>query len=385
MRIVLITERFYPLYGGAETRFGEIAHHLANKGHEITIITGQGDITEIDPHSHLFSRIEKHRGYKIWRSFNYKKSNLFHGRRSLQNCMLLGGKSAVSLRKLQREGEIDIVDINIMPHLHLPLFRLLRGNPSIVTWHEVWGKEWRKQPGFAKFGQEIELLNAQLGKERIAVSKFTAKRLQRISYRNNHPIHVVENGVSDQFFNVENIGDENPHFLYVGRLIPEKNLHTLLMKGFNEILKRYPKATLDIVGHGSLRNIITRFANLRSNVTYHGNVSFEELLNIFAQTNIFVLPSSREGSGISAIEANAAGLPVVTVDFPNNATAHEYISNNNNGIVASPQNFSFAMEQAYENRDQLSKNSRLMAKKFRWKDLTIKIEEIYERISSYQV
>jgi glycosyltransferase involved in cell wall biosynthesis len=49
-------------------------------------------------------------------------------------------------------------------------------------------------------------------------------------------------------------------------------------------------------------------------------------------SKVFVFPSNREGFGLIALEANAAGLPVLTLDHPNNA-ATDLIRHGKNGYL----------------------------------------------------
>ena len=48
---------------------------------------------------------------------------------------------------------------------------------------------------------------------------------------------------------------------------------------------------------------------------------------------VLALPSTREGFGLVVLEANSCGLPVVTVDHPDNAARH-LITAGQNGFVA---------------------------------------------------
>ena len=49
-------------------------------------------------------------------------------------------------------------------------------------------------------------------------------------------------------------------------------------------------------------------------------------------SKVFILPSTREGFGIVVIEANACGIPVITIDHKDNA-ARDLIKKKKNGFV----------------------------------------------------
>src|SRR3712207_7228868 len=53
---------------------------------------------------------------------------------------------------------------------------------------------------------------------------------------------------------------------------------------------------------------------------------------LFPYTTLFRSPSVREGFGCVVVEANACGVPVVTVDHPDNAARH-LIASGRNGYV----------------------------------------------------
>ena len=101
---------------------------------------------------------------------------------------------------------------------------------------------------------------------------------------------------------------------HVGRFHIEKN-HKFLLEIFNEILKINSKAKLLLTGSGPLEKEIreiVRQKNLEDAVIFLGNRN--DMENVFHALDIFVLPSSFEGLGIAAIEAQAAGIPSICSD-----------------------------------------------------------------------
>lgn len=136
-------------------------------------------------------------------------------------------------------------------------------------------------------------------------------------------VHVVPNGVAPEFFLPprEAARSERPgpmRLLYVGRLGAQKNVARLIDA---MALVKEP-VTLRIVGDGELRAPLTAQAAelglLEGGVEFAGRLDGGDLVEAYAAADAFVLPSDREGMALVAIEAMAAGLPVLATAVPGN-------------------------------------------------------------------
>jgi glycosyltransferase involved in cell wall biosynthesis len=127
--------------------------------------------------------------------------------------------------------------------------------------------------------------------------------------------------------------------LFVGALIPRKQLHTLIAA-----LALLPPRTvrLDVVGSLStdpsyvsrIRNDIKRH-RLEQDVTLLGTVTGPDLENWYAESQVLVVPSSYEGFGIVYLEAMGFGLPAVAGTA---GAAHEIITHGLDGFLVEPGN-----------------------------------------------
>jgi glycosyltransferase involved in cell wall biosynthesis len=120
---------------------------------------------------------------------------------------------------------------------------------------------------------------------------------------------------------------------YVGRIMPEKDLHTWL-KAAARVAKQYPQARFILVGEGSDGSTQRDLQRLAKELGIAEMTLFpgyrEKLLAIYASFDIFMMTSRREGLPNSILEAMAMGLPVITTDV---AGAKELVADNVTGFV----------------------------------------------------
>ncbi len=98
-------------------------------------------------------------------------------------------------------------------------------------------------------------------------------------------------------------------------------------------------------------------------------------------SKVFVLPSTREGFGIAALEAMACGLPVVTVDHPGNAAGDLVVEGVNGfscGLSAGElgEGILFWLENGSEDRDMITRTAR----NYDWDKVTVQVEEHYSNL-----
>ena len=108
---------------------------------------------------------------------------------------------------------------------------------------------------------------------------------------------------------------EGSYLLYVGNLLPHKNLLSLL--DALAILRRRRRARLIIRGDGQpayARAVRERVETLGLGdlVSFQGYAAEGALRDLYAGAVCLVLPSLREGFGLPVLEAMACGTPVIT-------------------------------------------------------------------------
>lgn len=118
------------------------------------------------------------------------------------------------------------------------------------------------------------------------------------------------------------------YILFVGRLVPEKGIFTLL-KVFQNVIKKYPNEKLCIVGDGiqllKLQNFVIK--NNLSNVSFLGNKTRDELQTIYSNAKFTVVPSEYlEAYGNVILESLSFGKTVITSDLV--GIKNEIVENN---------------------------------------------------------
>ncbi|HDY75386.1 MAG TPA: glycosyltransferase [Candidatus Marinimicrobia bacterium] len=170
----------------------------------------------------------------------------------------------------------------------------------------------------------------------VAVSRDVRQALL-VTISNNMRIHVIENGISVDYFKKKNRGcgsEEVPvELISVGRLSTQK-AYPLLLQAFKIVLKEKPFLRLTIVGDGPEKENLVALSNrleIYDKVFFSGWVA--DPISILMEKNfIYVCSSEFEGLPIAVLEAMAAGLPVISTNITGITTI---IKDNETGFLVS--------------------------------------------------
>ncbi len=177
-------------------------------------------------------------------------------------------------------------------------------------------------------------------------------------------------------------GAEAALLLYVGRLVPEKNLG-LLLDTLETLQARNGRDwRLVLVGDGVERPRFLAEADRRTprRVAWLGHIQDRfHLARIYANCDAFVHPNPREPFGIAPLEAMASGLPVIA---PDRGGVTTYANSTNAWIVPPrPNAFADAVHEAVSSnlaRDGRIARALLTSAKFRWENTAGSFLDLYE-------
>lgn len=124
----------------------------------------------------------------------------------------------------------------------------------------------------------------------------------------------IPNGVDTNLFKPKQRSpNKAPRVLFIGRLEPQKNILNFIRAVSN--LKTNTKLT--IIGSGSQKaEIINLSKKLKINLKLISHLPHQKLPSIYQTSDIFVLPSIKEGSPKVLLEAMSCGLPCIVSKIP---------------------------------------------------------------------
>lgn len=215
-------------------------------------------------------------------------------------------------------------DIFLSPDGYLSL---LSSTPQLPVIHDI---------NFEHYPQDLPKLEAWYYRyffpkyakkaERIAtVSEASKKDIASQYHVDPDLIDVVYNGVKDGFHPIDKelkktlqlkFTKGDPYFIFVGTLLPRKNIVNLF-KAFDLFKKKYPsKMKLLLVGNKKwwTDDMKLTYQNLahQEDVIFSGRVSDEELYTLTAGAEAMTYISYFEGFGVPPLEAYKCHIPAIT-------------------------------------------------------------------------
>ena len=284
----------HPLGGGAEVHAHEIFRRISEQGHTVTLLCCRYGGA---------AREEWVDGIRVVRC----------GTRNTFNFVV-----PFVYQKLNRKYNFDVVfdDINKIPFF-TPFFVK---KPLIAIVHHFFGKSIFLQAPFlqAQYVYQSERLVPFLYRHTpfAVVSQSTREELQRKGIKSE--IHFLPNAVDVKKYPWTHQKEARPLIGYLGRLKRYKKIDHLI-KALPAVLSRIPDAWCVIIGDGDYKTMLMRLVDeldLKNHVHFTGHVTHKEKVQWLNRLWVAVNTSPKEGWGLTVIESNACGVPVIAADSP---------------------------------------------------------------------
>lgn len=345
-----------PEAGGAEVHIHEILKRLSRRGHKITLVTS---------YFKGASREEIVDGIRIKRVGNKYLYMFF---------------AILYYLRARRRETFDVVidDISKIP-LFTPIY--VR-KPRIAIVHHVvkWAALYDANPLVALVIIVAWALMTLIYKRTpiVVVSESTRSELVKKGIPKSN-VHVIHNGIDPEKYS-PGAKSRDPLITYFGRIKKYKRIEHLII-AFRELKKEVPGLKLVIAGKGDYKPLKNPGDKL--GVKLIGEVPEERKVEILRKSWVLANPSIEEGWGITVIEANACGTPVVGYNVPG---LRDSIKHGYNGLLVENGNIK-ALANALKEvlldeqlRAKLCKNAVEWAKRFSWDEITTRFENLLTRV-----
>lgn len=312
MKILFLTNLYPPHYlGGYEQLCMDVVDGLTVRGHDCHVLTStygiEGDVSD--------GRV--HRLLELEGGIQGKRSSFLQAHR-------IRIKNEIVLRKMIRDISPDIVFVWSMRRLSRSLILLAEQlQPGIVYYiTDNWLCDQYRPTlrNLKKYVQSYQHLFQYPELKHVICS---SEHIKQEMITHGVPLdsaHVIYNGIDlEPYLRIPQRDDSAAfRILFVGRIVPEKGVHTLLQAFIHIASKNhFPSVQLTIVGTGEERYIkeleaMTSRAGLENDIHFTGNVPRDALAGFFATHDIFVFPSIwQEPFSLTLIMALASEIPVI--------------------------------------------------------------------------
>jgi len=341
MKVLFVTDLFYPFVGGGEVLIKILAENLVKRGHNATIIT---------------SHISGSKKEEIQNGVIIKRVNIPLGR---YNFTISGTLKAFF-------ENFDVIYTQTFVSAGAAwLIKNIKRKPCMLTVHALERKNWYEYFGFFR-GIISEFLEQRIVHRNfdlfVPVSLYL-KNLLRYEGVPDEKIKVILNGIDHNVFNPKvsgkkirkklGLGKKKFVFFY-GRPAPEKGFDYFI-ESAKKLLKKKDvvfgamipyqnmhKKYIDLL-EKTFGRLIESDVNIGGKVITTPEENFfiipprkqKDVPEVVASTDIVVIPSLGEGFGLTTLEACAMGKPVVATNV---GAIPEKIIDGLNGMLVNPRN-----------------------------------------------
>ena len=290
MKILIVTDAWYPQINGVVRTLTKTRDHLTQMGHKVELITPKSFRTIPCP-TYPEIRLSIFPGKKVAKQIQVFQPDAIH--------IATEGPLGLAARRYATSHDLNFTTAY---HTRFPEYMHSRiGLPISITYAFL---RWFHGSGQALMAPTKTVIN-DLVKWRIGRPVLWPRGVDLTIFNpNNRKVQKSSeniNGVNESIAKLD--AAKNPIFIYVGRVSVEKNL-----TGFFNLDLPGEK---HVVGNGPA---LKALRNKYPKVTFHGAHLMESLPAFYNRADVFVFPSRTDTFGLVLLEAMGCGLPVAA--FP---------------------------------------------------------------------
>ncbi len=300
-----MAEYYLPRLGGVEHLIDDLAHMLADRRHEVRILTMTPEGTS-------------EQGARVPSVPTLQAENFQAVRIPSLRVPMMGVPISPLLPKRLREDLIEWSPDVVHVHASIASAGALAGGwaahslglPLVVTVHStLGGHEWvyRLSNALTRWGSWPQVV--------AGVSPTVADGVSKVLGR---PTSVLANGVDIGWWSEGcsvSVPARNRIDLVTVQRLKNRKRGSVLLEVVAAAQKNIPDGhtfRVTFVGDGPRRSSLERKASrLGVEARFLGAIPRKDVREVLGNSDVFILPSTRESFGISALEARAVGLPVV--------------------------------------------------------------------------
>lgn len=391
MRVLMLSWEYPPhIVGGLGKHVGDLAPVLARRGIVVHIVAPWAGTSESQEQA---AGLWVHR---IAAPTEGGYGSSFYDQAMITNAAL----TAASPELLERFGPFDLIHTH--DWLTAPTARDLKHRyklPLIATIHAT---ERGRGRGHLPNEQahRINALEWELTYEAwrvICCTRYMANEIQAYFVTPPDKIDVIPNGVDPSQFDALNGLDlstfraryalpEEKIVFYVGRIVAEKGVD-ILIQAVPRVLEGYPQAKFIIAGQGPELGRLQALAQtmgIGHKVLFTGRISDDERNRLFKVADCAVFPSLYEPFGIVALEAMAAGVPVVVSEVGGLA---EVVQHAETGITIHPNDpascawgILHTLQHPHWAQRRVENAQRVVRTVYNWDTIAAQTEAVYRRV-----
>lgn len=248
--------------------------------------------------------------------------------------------------------------------------------PTVTTVHDFICERFRKGP--AKWVHSWQKYRAIRNSDLvICISKNTANDLLKYCPISENKIRVIYNGVSDDYYPLNDNAAHTNKVIFVGTRSGYKNFDLAVLA-----VSKLPNLTLSIVGGRRLSKKELALLNhyLPDRYCWLGALSNTELNKAYNTAYALLYPSGYEGFGIPVLEAMRAGCPVVAV----NTSSIPEVAGSAGILVekAEVNQLADALHSVDNNRAEIKQAGIQQASRFSWDKCYQKTVDLYKELKN---